>query len=251
MKASILPVLLMAMWPPCQAQVFTERSQSTRSSTGSGETSKSVTTTSDGKTTVKTTVTVVDGVKTTVTETTDAEGNTTRKESTDSPAKKAARPWLGLRVGEVPQILRDQLDLAKDEGLVVELVAADSPASRAEIRAGDLLLALGEESLSSSRELAEELLKHQVGEETKITIMRKAKRIALQIELGESPKKDQMKVPHSLLKGFEKGTVESVDLEVNGAGIESVLENPDLPEEFKKSIREMREALREFEKKSK
>jgi hypothetical protein len=250
MKINLLTLLLVAVCSSGQAQVATERSRVTSSSSGSGQTSESVTTTSDGKTTVKTTVTVVDGVKTTVTETTDAEGNTTRKESNDSATKKAVVPWIGLRVGEIPQILRDQLDLSKDEGLVVELVAQDSPASRAEIRAGDLLLALGESSLSSSKQLSEELLKRKIGEEIKITIMRKAKRIPVQVELEESPKKAQLKIPSDLLDGFEKGAVESVDLEVNGGGIESVLENPDLPEEFKQSIREMRKALREFKKES-
>lgn len=250
MKINLLTLLLVAVCSSGQAQVSTERSRVTSSSSG-GQTSESVTTTSDGKTTVKTTVTVVDGVKTTVTETTDAEGKTTRKESNDSTTKKAAVPWIGLRVGEIPQILRDQLDLSKDEGLVVELVAEDSPASRAEIRAGDLLLALGEASLSSSRQLSEELRKRKIGEEINITIMRKAKRIPVQVELEESPKKAQLKIPSDLLDGFEKGSVESVDLEVNGGGIESVLENPDLPEEFKQSIREMQNVLREFKKESK
>lgn len=250
MKINLLTLLLVAVCSSGQAQVSTERSRVTSSSSG-GQTSESVTTTSDGKTTVKTTVTIVDGVKTTVTETTDAEGKTTRKESNDSTTKKAAVPWIGLRVGEIPQILRDQLDLSKDEGLVVELVAEDSPASRAEIRAGDLLLALGEASLSSSRQLSEELRKRKIGEEINITIMRKAKRIPVQVELEESPKKAQLKIPSDLLDGFEKGSVESVDLEVNGGGIESVLENPDLPEEFKQSIREMQNVLREFKKESK
>lgn len=248
MKINLLTFLLVAVWSSGQAQVSTEKSRVTRSSSGFGQTSESVTTTSDGKTTVKTTVTVVDGVKTTVTETTDVDGNTTRKESNDSTTTKTAAPWIGLRVGDVSQILRDQLDLSKEEGVVVELVAEDSPASRADIKAGDILLALGETSLSSSKELSEELLKRKIGEETKITIMRKAKRITLQIELEESPRKDQMKIPSNLLDGFEKGSVESVDLEVNGGGIESVLENPDVPEEFKQSIREMRNALREFKK---
>jgi hypothetical protein len=45
------------------------------------------------------------------------------------------------------------------------------------------------------------------------------------------------------------GTIE-VEVSGNaGEGLDGVLENPDVPEEFKKSVREMQEKMREFEKK--
>lgn len=250
MNPTILAFFLMAVWASCGAQITILETNVTESSASSGGSSKSVTTTSDGKTTVKTTVTIVDGVKKVVTETTDENGKVTRKESGDPSSKKIPGTWIGLRVGEVPKILRDQLDLAENEGLVVELVAENSPSSRAGIRIGDLLLTLGEKSVATSKQLSEELLNRKVGEKTKATIMRKAKRIDLKIELEEAPKREGVKVPKNLLEGFGQNSIKSVDLDVSGAGIDAILDNPDLPESFKKSIRAMQKTLQEFEKKS-
>jgi hypothetical protein len=59
-----------------------------------------------------------------------------------------------------------------------------------------------------------------------------------------------VKVPENLLKGFGQNSIKSVDLDVSGAEIDAILDNPDLPESFKKSIRAMQKTLRDFEKKS-
>ena len=256
MKSPVLILTLMTCWSPCLAQVaqthpeFSQTNES--SSTSSGTSSRSVTTTSDGKTTVKTTVTIVNGVKKVVTETTDEFGRTTTKvtggQETTQPQN--LKPWIGLRVEEVSKVLRNQLDLADNEGLVVEMVAKDSPSQRAKIKVGDLLLALGEAPVSSPKQLADELLNYKVGDQTKITIMRKAKRVALDIGLAQSPSKDDKKVPQDLLDDFGKGSIESVDLNVTGGGIESILENPDIPDDFKETIKDMQKRLQEFEKKT-
>ena len=96
-----------------------------RSVNGAQASSTSVTTTSDGKTTVKKTVTVIDGVRKVVIETTDENGKTTREEIGGNPTKENTEPWIGVRVSEVPQILRDQLGLGEDEGLAVDLLSAN------------------------------------------------------------------------------------------------------------------------------
>lgn len=256
MKMTIksMPLLLLAMWSTCAAQTSSSKTEVTQShsesSSGFHRNSTSVTTTSDGKTTVKTTVTVIDGVKTVVVETTDENGEVTRTESGGSPSEEVSSPWLGLWVEEVPKILRDQLDLSDDEGLAVKLVADGSPAMESGIQAGDLLLKLGDDSVSSQEDLSESLLKHQVGEEIALTVMRKAKRIDFKAKLAPAPEGEQREVPESLRQKLKKSSVESVDVKVTGEGFESLLNNPDLPESFKETIREMQKNLREFEEKT-
>lgn len=80
--------------------------------------------------------------------------------------------------------------------------------------------------------------------------MRKAKRVDLSIDLGKEPSNDVIKVPEIMLENFRKGSIESVDLKTSRAGIESILENPDIPDDFKASIRAMQKKLKEFEKKT-
>ena len=70
------------------------------------------------------------------------------------------------------------------------------------------------------------------------------------IGLAQSPSKDDKKVPQDLLDDFGKGSIESVDLNVTGGGIESILENPDIPDDFKETIKDMQKRLQEFEKKA-
>ena len=210
-----------------------------------------MTTTSNGKTTVTKTVTVIDGVKKVVIETTDENGETIRTESggDSTPEGSKPKPWIGLRVSEVSEILRDQLDLSDEEGLVVEFVAEDSPAMKSGIRVGDLLLALGDDPVSSKETLSRSLFKHQVGDEVQVTVMRKAKRVDLKTKLEAAPKQEAKEVPAALRQALEKSSVKSVA--VTGTGFDSLLNNPDLPESFKKSIREMQKTLREFEKEEK
>jgi hypothetical protein len=254
MKAILIPLVLVASLLPGlgQTKLKTETSQHREgSSNGSQASSTSVTVTSDGKTTVKKTVTVIDGVRKVVIETTDENGETTRTESGGSPERENSDPWIGLKVSEVPGILRDQLGLAVDEGLAVELVASDGPAMAAGVQKGDLLLSVGKKGVASKEALSESLSSHQPGDEVAVVIMRKAKRQDLSIKLAAAPTGEQKVVPEGLLQGIEKSTIESVDVDVTGKGFESLLNNPDLPEDFKKTIREMQKSLREFEKKNK
>jgi len=211
-----------------------------------------VTVTSDGKNTIKRTVTVVDGIEKVVTETTDENGKTTRRESGSVEAKEPAGPWMGIRVKGVSEILRGQLDLSDDEGLVVELVASGGPSEKAGIRKGDLLLALGESAVSTSAELAKELQKLKTGDTAGATIMRKGKRSTVDIELGAPPAMKGGNAPKSLTEGLEKRSAKSVDIAVDGADIsavfDSVLDDPSLPNSFKESVRGMQKMLRDFEK---
>lgn len=200
---------------------------------------------------MKKTVTVIDGVRKVVIETTDGNGETTRTESGGSPDQAGSDPWIGVKVSEVPAILRDQLDLAGDEGLAVELVAGESPAMKAGIRKGDLLLTVAEKGVASKEGLSESLLKHQPGDEVAVVIMRKAKRMELAIQLATAPEVAKKVVPEGLLQELEKSTVESVDVDVSGQGFDALLNNPDLPDSFKETIRGMQKSLREFEKNKK
>ena len=255
MKSTLIPSLILCASLPCVAQSnstttesFTQTNQSSNGGRGS---STSVTTTSDGKTTVKKTVTVIDGVRKVVIETTDENGKTTRTESDGTTAAKTNGPWIGVRVSEVPEILRDQLGIPGNEGLAVEVVAKESPAMKSGIKKGDLLLKINDDPVSSKESLSKSLQKSKAGDEVRVTLMRKAKRLEIGVVLEKSPESETKTVPESLLKGLEKSSIESVDVDVSGKGFESLLNNPDLPESFKERIREMQKSLDDFEKKKK
>jgi hypothetical protein len=69
------------------------------------------------------------------------------------PPIKPAEYWLGIVVSVPLPPLRAQLKLPKDEGLVVEHVAADSPAAKAGVQQYDVLLRAGDQSLGTVPDL--------------------------------------------------------------------------------------------------
>ena len=238
---------------------------------------KSVTVTSDGKQTIRKTVTVRDGKEEVLTEITDALGKVTRfrgNENDDAgdDSKPSANttnqdkePWLGVRVQAAPAVLRDQLGLDEDEGVVVEALAPASPAAKADIKVNDILLAMDETKLSTPADLRDELRKHKAGESTRLTILRKGERreatVVLEEKKSADPQKPANPPPAQSGKAGNPGKQE-IHVEVDGdgghasahastssGGLDDVLDDPNVPENFKKSLREMQEKMREFERK--
>jgi len=213
-----------------------------------------VTVTSDGKRTIKRIVTVRDGVEKVVTETTDENGTTTRSEGDSAPEvanPEPPGPWLGLRVKEASKVLRGQLELADDEGLVVDVLAPNGPAAKAGVVVGDLLLRFGDRPVSTPEELSVVTSDHGIGETVAAVIMRKAKRSTVEIKLEKRPDRRQS-APEGLTDGFEKSQDGAIDISVEGKhrgeALDAVLEDPDVPDSFKETVRRMQERFRDFER---
>ena len=253
----------------------TAEAHATANGNKSSVSKQSVTVTSDGNQTIKKTVTVRDGKEETVTEITDALGNVTRQIGNDNNksgpanghnqtggAQNDGGPWLGVRVQAAPPALRDQLGLANDEGVVVEVVASNSPAARVGIRVNDTLLAVDQTKLSTPENLRDELRKHQVGDTVTLSLMRKGAHSTEDVILGQKPdtttgKDSNPPPPTDPQTGDDNSRKDEIHLEVQdgnagataGAGLDAVLNDPNVSEEFKKTVREMKEKMREFEAK--
>ena len=231
---------------------------------------QSVTVTSDGNQTIRKTVTVRDGKEETVTEITDALGHVTRHQdhpgAATEPAEPAAGgdgPFLGVRVQAAPPALRDQLGLAADEGVVVDVVAPKSPAAKVGIRVNDILVALNATKLSTPEGLREQLHKHQPGETVTLSLIRKGERSNDDVILekkpaasGQAGNPPPQEAPHA---GTDNSRKDAIHLEVkdgtatatatatSGSGLDAVLNDPNVSEDFKKTVRDMQKKMRAFE----
>jgi predicted esterase len=85
----------------------------------------------------------------------------------------AARPYLGLSFA--------------GESAVVEKVMPDGPADRAGVQPGDRLRALGAVKLESFADLRRALEKVKPGDQVKLEVERKEKRLTLTVEVGSPP----------------------------------------------------------------
>jgi hypothetical protein len=103
-----------------------------------------------------------------------------------SAARASARPWLGVFTQEVTGDLRDGLDLHAN-GVLVNRVVADSPADRAGIRQGDVLVRFGSRSIESPDQLARLVQDARDGQVVGLEINRHGDRRTLQVTLAERP----------------------------------------------------------------
>ena len=91
------------------------------------------------------------------------------------------------RLGITAVSLTDQLAayFKVKEGVLVSSVAADSPAARAGLRAGDVITSLNGRSMDSPRELTEELRDSKAGAEVELGITRDGKATTLKATIPE------------------------------------------------------------------
>jgi serine protease Do len=100
---------------------------------------------------------------------------------------KVVRPWLGiLGVGVNPQISQ-YYNLPVDKGILVTRVFPDSPASRAGIAPGDMIVAVEKKELNEMEELSKEVRGKKVGEKIDIIVMHGPMKREVDIKLAESP----------------------------------------------------------------
>jgi S1-C subfamily serine protease len=99
------------------------------------------------------------------------------------------RSYIGVAGQNVPlhrRIVRFY-NLPVETGVLVLSVEKDSPAQRASLREGDLIIAFNEQPIGSIHELHKMLMGEQIGVEAKVLILRHTEKLVLAITPAESP----------------------------------------------------------------
>jgi len=102
---------------------------------------------------------------------------------------KIRRSYIGVAGQNVPlhrRIVR-LYNLPLETGVLVVSVEKDSPAQRAGLREGDLIIAFNEQPIGSIHELHKMLMGEQIGVEAKLLIIRHTEKLVLAITPAESP----------------------------------------------------------------
>jgi len=103
-----------------------------------------------------------------------------------SPVLAAGRGWLGVTTQPTDDDLRRGLDLSRD-GLLVNQVSDESPADRAGLRKGDVILTYNSRSVTEPEDLRRLVRATEPGRTVSLGIWRDGSRRTLQVEVGSLP----------------------------------------------------------------
>jgi len=85
---------------------------------------------------------------------------------------RVLRPWLGVSGLSVTPEIASYYRLAIDRGALIADVMPGSPAEKAEMRRGDIIIGFGDKAINSVDELVKEVQKRKIGEKTKVLLLR-------------------------------------------------------------------------------
>jgi len=100
------------------------------------------------------------------------------------------RGWLGVSIQEVTPELAKSFGLDKNKGALVAEVFKASPAEKAGIEQGDIILALNGKEIAESKELSRMMAATPVGDKVALNVLRNGKTITCQVKAGEMEEKD-------------------------------------------------------------
>jgi serine protease Do len=97
------------------------------------------------------------------------------------------RGWLGVEVQPVTAAIADSLGMTKAEGALVDQSQTGSPAEKAGIKAGDVVLAINGQPVKDSRALAEKISAASPGDQAQLTVLRDGENRTLGVTLLQMP----------------------------------------------------------------
>jgi serine protease Do len=101
------------------------------------------------------------------------------------------RGWLGITLQEVTQDLAQSFNLKDAKGALVAAVSEDSPAAKAGLRPGDVIVAYSDKPIDDSRDLPPLVGSTQPGKEVTLTVLRDGHEKPFDVKIGELPGEDK------------------------------------------------------------
>jgi S1-C subfamily serine protease len=101
---------------------------------------------------------------------------------------RVIRPFIGISTVEVTPGVAARNDLPRQDGLAIVRVGAGTPAERAGLREGDIVVAAGGRPVKTQRDLRAVLGAHKPGDALVLTVQRGASQAEARVTLGEAPR---------------------------------------------------------------
>jgi len=149
------------------------------------------------------------------------------------PQAVAERPYIGVILDPLPELLVDHLRLQDGEGVLISEIVAGGPAEAAGLEVNDLVVKVDGKKVGSRDEVRAIVETHGVGDEVKLEIVHHGERDEVTVKLGAAPQA----MPGIQAPGAAGGVAGPLDGMLEG-----------LPEKHADAIREaLEQNLRQFE----
>lgn len=117
--------------------------------------------------------------------------------------QRVSKPRLGVRLLEISPDLRAYFGAPADRGVLVDSVVPSSPAARAGLRAGDLVLVVDGDKTASTEDVLSALSDRKKGASVPLEVLRDRKRTSLRVTMESDPGPvADLRIDTSQLPGF-------------------------------------------------
>ncbi len=127
--------------------------------------------------------------------------------SAESGSTAVKRPWLGAKLQEVTPDIADSLGLKAPSGALVASVAADSPAARAGIKTGDLLVSVDGVAIEDPNAFDYRFATKPLGGAAQIGLIRQGRQMTVSVALQALPETPRDELSISARSPFAGATV--------------------------------------------
>jgi C-terminal processing protease CtpA/Prc len=149
--------------------------------------------------------------------------------------------WLGVSTDDLSDQLRHFFNVPKYLGVLVNEVVEDSPAEKSGLKAGDVIIQVGNNKIEDSRDLMRVIELYEAGEVVEVKIIRDKKEKIVKVTLDER----KGRFPHHF--SFEQDieiVIPKMDIEIPEIEMEELENlNEKLREEFEQHSDELNEEL--------
>ncbi|MEP9351293.1 DegQ family serine endoprotease [Xanthobacter sp. KR7-225] len=105
--------------------------------------------------------------------------------------KEVRRGWIGVRIQSVTDDLAESLGIGKARGALVGVITENSPAARAGLKAGDVIVSFDGREVKEVRDLTRVVADTMVDREVDVVVIRNGKEETLRLKVARMPEEDK------------------------------------------------------------
>ena len=132
------------------------------------------------------------------------------------------RGWLGVRIQEVTKEIADVEKLKKPQGALVASVGENSPADKAGVKAGDIILEFDGKKIDTMRTLPKVVANTKVGKSVELKIWRNKKSITKKLTLGRLESSEEFKEKKTKIVKKKEEIIKSLKISVREINQEDI-----------------------------